>query len=157
MATIFLGFQCDLGLIVVLHKYFFRWDCKIYLVTCPPKQETMERVTLKHQHPGSYGSQLLVLLGSKTTHYCEVIMSAMASQIIGASMVCSTVCSDADQTWKMFPFDDIIMWKYCWLGVILVRGDKRRCNWNQNGKIRENAVWISSEKWRQFSSGFNVI
>ena len=30
-------------------------------------------------------------------HYNDVIMSAMASQITGISIVCSTVCSDADQ------------------------------------------------------------
>ena len=30
-------------------------------------------------------------------HYNDVIMSAMTSQITGVSMVCSTVCSDADQ------------------------------------------------------------
>ena len=70
-------------------------------------------------------------------HYSNVIMSAMASQITSASIVYSTVCSGADQrkhqgfaslafvrgihrwlvdsprkgqvTWKMFPFDDVIM------------------------------------------------
>ena len=70
-------------------------------------------------------------------HYCDVIMSMMASQISGVSIVYSTVCLDADQikhqspaslafvrgihqwpvnslhkgpvTRKMFPFDDIIM------------------------------------------------
>ena len=69
------------------------------------------------------------------SHY--VIMNAMASQITGVSIVCSTVCSGADQkehqssvsmavvmgihqwqvdtphkrpvTRKMFPFDDVIM------------------------------------------------
>ena len=30
-------------------------------------------------------------------HYSDVIMSATASQITGVSMVCSTVCSDADK------------------------------------------------------------
>ena len=72
------------------------------------------------------------------TAYCDVIMSAMASQIISVSIVCSTVGSGADQrkhqssaslafgwginrwpvnsphkrpvTRKMFPFDDIIMY-----------------------------------------------
>ena len=71
------------------------------------------------------------------THYSDVIMSAMASQITGVPIVCSTVCSGADQrkhqssaslafvwgihrwpvnsphkgqvTQKMFPFDDVIM------------------------------------------------
>ena len=30
-------------------------------------------------------------------HYLDVIISAMASQIVGVSIVCSTVCSGADQ------------------------------------------------------------
>ena len=70
-------------------------------------------------------------------HYSDVIMSPMAFQITGVSIVCSTVCSGADQrkhqssasltfvrgihrwpmdsshkgpvTRKMFPFDDVIM------------------------------------------------
>ena len=72
-----------------------------------------------------------------TIHYSDVIMSTMASQIIGISIVYSTVCLGADQrkhqssaslafvrgihrwsvnsphkgpnTRKMFPFDDVIM------------------------------------------------
>ena len=75
------------------------------------------------------------------THYNDVTMSAMASQINGFSVVCSTVGSGADQTnhqnstslafvrrihrWpvnslhkgpatrKMFPFDDVIMSQIC--------------------------------------------
>ena len=71
------------------------------------------------------------------SHYSDVIMRVMASQIIGVSIVCSTACSGADQrkhqssaslvfvrgihrwpvdyphkgpvTRKMFPFDDAIM------------------------------------------------
>ena len=74
-------------------------------------------------------------------HYSDVIMNSMASQITGISMVCSTVCSGADQrkhqssaslafvrgihrwpvnsphkravTRKMFPFDDVIV-KVLW-------------------------------------------
>ena len=70
-------------------------------------------------------------------HYSDVIMSTMASQITSLSIVCTTVCSGADQrkhqsstslafvrgihrwpvnsphkwpvTWKMFPFDDFVM------------------------------------------------
>ena len=70
-------------------------------------------------------------------HYSNVIMSVMVSQITGVSMVCSTICSGANQrkdqspaslafvrgihrwpvnslhkgpvTRKMFPFDDVIM------------------------------------------------
>ena len=80
---------------------------------------------------------VLVFLVTMNMHYSGVIMSAMASQITGVSMVCSTVYSDADQrkhqssaslvfvrgiqwwpvysshkgqvTRKMFPFDDVIM------------------------------------------------
>ena len=75
-------------------------------------------------------------------HYNGVIMSAMASQIIGISIVCSTVCPGADQgkhqssvslvfvgeatgdrwrgsqrsvTLKMFPFDNLIMEMLCFL------------------------------------------
>ena len=71
------------------------------------------------------------------THYRDVIMGAMASQIPRLTIVCSTVYRDADQrkhqssaslafvrgihrgpvnfphkwpvTWKVFPFDDVIM------------------------------------------------
>ena len=75
------------------------------------------------------------------THYSDVIMSAMASQINSVPIVCSTVCSGADQrkhqssaslafvrvihrwsvdspdkgpiTRKMFPFDNVIMsWEH---------------------------------------------
>ena len=66
-------------------------------------------------------------------HYSDVIMGAMASHITSLAIVFSTVYSDADQrkhhcpaslalvrgihrfphkwpvTWKMFPFDDVIM------------------------------------------------
>ena len=75
-------------------------------------------------------------------HYNDFIMSAMASQITSLTIVYSTVYSGADQkklkssvslsfvreihrwqvnsphkgqlTWKMFPFDDVIMWKGIW-------------------------------------------
>ena len=77
-------------------------------------------------------------------HYNDVIMSAMASQITSLTIVYSTVYSGADQrkhqnsaslafarvihrgpvtsphkgpvTWKMFPFDDVIM--NCWIAEI---------------------------------------
>ena len=73
------------------------------------------------------------------SHYSDVVMSAMESQIIGVSIVFSTACPGADQrkhqssaplafvseiyrwpvdsphkgpvTWKMFPFDDVIVIK----------------------------------------------
>ena len=75
-------------------------------------------------------------------HQSDVIMSARMSQILGVSIVCSTVCSDVDQrkhqsftalsfvrgihkvlggfpsqrpvTRKMFPFDDVIMFWMQW-------------------------------------------
>ena len=69
---------------------------------------------------------------SSIIHYSDFIMSAMASQITGVSIVCLTASSGADQrkhqssaslafvrgihrwpegpvTQKMFPFDDVIM------------------------------------------------
>ena len=74
-------------------------------------------------------------------HQSDVIMSAMASQLTSVSVVCLTVCSCTDQrnisklralafvrgihrwsldsphkgpvTRKMFPFDDVIMERYC--------------------------------------------
>ena len=78
----------------------------------------------------------LLLFEQNKAHYSDFVMSAMASQITCVSIVCSTVCSGADQrkhqstaslafvsgihrwpldshhkgpvTWKMFPFDDVI-------------------------------------------------
>ena len=80
---------------------------------------------------------LVTPYGVKHFHCGDAIMSTMASQIISLSIVCSTVCSGADQrktsklrvtglcvgnspepvnsphkgpvTRKMFPFDDVIM------------------------------------------------
>ena len=82
---------------------------------------------------------LIALFHYSSVHHNDVIMSSMASQITGVSIVCSTVWSDADQRkhqssallafvrgihrWpmdsphvrpvkrKMFPFDDVIMWE----------------------------------------------
>ena len=81
----------------------------------------------------------LLCMLSKVCHYNDVIMSAMAAQITCVSIVCTTVCSGADQrkhqssaslafvrgihrltvnsqhkgpvTRKIFPFDDLIMSK----------------------------------------------
>ena len=86
-------------------------------------------------------------------HYSGFIMSATASQITGVSIVCSTVCSGADQTkhqssvlpalakrthrWtvdsphkgpvtrKMFPFDDVIM-------VPCLQEAQKRFLWNSD-------------------------
>ena len=91
-------------------------------------------------------------------HYSDVIMSMIASQTSGVSIVCSTVGFSADQrkhqssgslvfvwgihrwpvnsphkgpvTRKMFPFDDVIMWS--WILVLTVRDFGRcHCPWTQ--------------------------
>ena len=82
-------------------------------------------------------AQLWLLPLTAKVHYNDVIMSAMASEITSVSIICSTVCSGADQrkhqssaslaflwgihqwpvnsphkgpvTPKMFPFDVVIM------------------------------------------------
>ena len=72
-------------------------------------------------------------------HYDDVIMGAIASQITSLASVYSIVYSGTDQrkhqnsaslafvgpvTWKMFPFDDVIMHVYitkiisCWTSVL---------------------------------------
>ena len=81
------------------------------------------------------------------TPYSDVIMSTMAYQITGVSVVCSVVCSGADQrkqqssaspviggsphkgpvTPKMFPFDDVIMW---WWLSLLIHLYVTRARWN---------------------------
>ena len=84
-----------------------------------------------------------VMSGNQAYHYSDVIMNAMTSQITGVSIVCSSVCSGADQrehqssaslafvrgvhrqsvdsphkgpvTRKMFPYDDVIIKYTCTL------------------------------------------
>ena len=97
---------------------------------------------------GQYGFSFLVsyqtwaintypIILTSPLHYSDVIMSAMVSRITGVQIVCTTVCSSANQrkhqssaslvfvrgihrwpvnspykgpiTRKMFPFDDVIM------------------------------------------------
>ena len=86
-----------------------------------------------HQALRNFGVNYLIL----QCHYDDIIMSTMASQMTSLSIVCSSVCSGADQrkhqsfaslafvrgihrgpvnsphkgpvTRKMFPFDDVIM------------------------------------------------
>ena len=88
-----------------------------------------------HRWGGAGRSRHRKVLKEHEKHYSDVIMSAMASQITGVWMVCSTVCSGADQrkhqssaslvfvrgihrwplnsphkgpvTRKRFPFDDV--------------------------------------------------
>ena len=83
---------------------------------------------------------------SRISHYTDVIMSAMASQITGVSIVYPTVCPGADQrkhqnsaslafvrgivnspqkgpvTRKMFPFDDVILNKTLNCEIINTKG-----------------------------------
>ena len=63
-------------------------------------------ISLTDNNPGAVPEELrdIVSVGGlvpnitrKPSHYSDVIMSAMASQITDVSIVCSTVCSDADQ------------------------------------------------------------
>ena len=96
--------------------------------------------SLYHQLEGSAqdcGNASALAMESPQSHYTDFIMSTMASQITGVCIVCSTVCSGADQrkhhspaplafvkgmhqwpvnsphkgpvTQKMLPFDDVIM------------------------------------------------
>ena len=85
------------------------------------------------------GHFIMTLWHLLTSHYSDVIMSTVASQITSLTIVYSTVHSGTDQrkhqssaslafgpgihrwqvnsphkwpvTWKMFPFDDVIMYK----------------------------------------------
>ena len=85
-----------------------------------------------HDHV-TYMIDLMMMVSACATHYCDVIMGAMASQITSLTIVYWTVYSDADQrkhqssvslafvrwpvnsphkwpvTRKMFPLDDVIM------------------------------------------------
>ena len=102
--------------------------------------------------------------------YSDVIMSAMASQIIGVSIVCSIVCSGIDQrkhqssaslafvrgihrwpvasphkgpvTRKMFPFDDIIMHSSdCFL---CIRDQHLAINFPADVLIKPGGAWPST-------------
>ena len=94
-------------------------------------------------------------------HYDDVIKSAMASQIPGVSMVCSTVCSSADYRKhqssaslafmrgihrspmnsphkrpvkrKMFPFDYVIMIQYLPRSIPLPWATPREPDWSWTG------------------------
>ena len=107
------------------------------------------------------------------THYGDVIMGTMASQITSLTIVYSTVYSDADQrkhqssallafvrgihwgpvnsphkwpvTRKMFPFDDVIMKLERSMDVIITRNTKRLFLQKQSLRIRCDN-YISSYK-----------
>ena len=115
-------------------------------------------------------------------HYNDVTMSAMVSQIPGASIVYSTVCSGADQrkhqssaslafvrgihrwpvnsshkgpvTRKMFPFDDVVMTTNC-------RSTNVRIPLAPTTKIRMARVTLSFDlltgRWVIFVPHMNII
>ena len=115
-------------------------------------------------------------------HNCDIIMSVMASNITGISIVYSAVCSGADQrkhqtstslafvwgihqwqvnsphkgtvTWKVFPFDDIIMRCFIlyngWPCICCCQGSF----YHGNGSILTLWSWLNDEKqliWCKFS------
>ena len=110
------------------------------------------------------GSTIFVLC-----HYCDVIMSAMASQITNVSIVCSTVNSGADQrkhqssaslafvrgihrwlvdsphngqvTRKIFPFDDVIMIK-------AVLHPDRQVAWQKGNNVQYASIQIPVKRSR---------
>ena len=91
-------------------------------------------VKRRHLIPDLLAIQYSVILFGRVSHYSDVIMSTMASQITSLTIIYSTFYSGADQrklqssaslafergihrysphkgpvTWKMFLFDDVIM------------------------------------------------
>ena len=97
---------------------------------------------------------------SSSNHYGDFIMGTMASQITSLAIAYSTVHSDADQrkhrssaslafvrgihrgpvnsphkwpvTWKMFPFDDVIMWDHD--SNLGISGSKSPADWTSAQK-----------------------
>ena len=135
-------------------------------------------------------------------HYSDVIKSVMASQTTGISFVCSNVCSGADQrkrqssaslafvrgihrwlvnyphkgpvTWKMFPFDDVIM---CYLyqpneplsssGISLVvksskgpisrfRHQRLRANYRHMDRQHHTIIWLIKRRAYQNDCPHNI-
>ena len=133
------------GLILLI--YYFRcciMHIKIYSLT--ENISMMNRVVFWHSHimmlfrnfvMWRYGVTRSTTARQSNGHYIDVIMSAITSQVTSVSMLCSTVCSGADQrklqssaslafVWgihrwpvnsphkrpvalKIFSFDDVIM------------------------------------------------
>ena len=93
-------------------------------------------------------------------HYCDVIMSAMASQIMSLTVVYSTIHSGADQrkhqssaslafvrgiNRKMFPFDDVIMFQ---MPLACLTPALWRCNQNENSPVTS---WCDETRTRTSS------
>ena len=98
--------------------------------------------------------------GNMVLHYSDVIMGMMASQITSLTIVYSTVYSDADQrkhqssaslafvrgihrgpvnsphkwpvTWKMFPFDDVIMVCVCGIQSFMLGTRPHASGWSSS-------------------------
>ena len=111
----------------------------------------------------------------KQWHYNDVIMGAIASQITILTIVYSIIYSDADQrkpqssasldfvrgiyrgpvnsphkwpvTWKMFPFDDVIvdilLDDFLWYCLHLIA-------FNDKVKSNQNRMYIAGDEWRFF-------
>ena len=125
-------------LIMILEAYWYLSKGTLHTVTY------VKSAKLEHFHSSQVLAIYLTIRGTKFTdnqssnHYSDVIMSVMASQITGVSIVYSTVCSAADRrkhqssaslafargihrwpvnsphtgpvTRKLFQFDDVIMY-----------------------------------------------
>ena len=118
---------------------FFSFDSNIYLYIYICLSPGLNWIDFIHWRcMGDLPIAVLLFLSWRDrSHYSDAILRAMASQIIGVSIVCSTVCSGAHQkkaskllvtgicegnspvsgefphkspvTRKMFPFDDVII------------------------------------------------
>ena len=112
----------------------------------------------------------LKCFSSRPTHYNDVIMGMIASQITSLMIVYSTVYSDADHrkhqssislafvrkihrgpvnsphrwpvTQKMFPFDDVIMWWFCPIQWSQVLSQEWRCSWSSTDRRCSNYIRV---------------
>ena len=133
----------------------FRADCRF----APSQWETAFLCNDVSDWPGtsldSSLSWLIRYAGIGASHYSDVMMRAMTSQITGVSIVSSIVCSDADKrkhqssasrwpmnsppkgqvTRRLFPFDDVIMASEWILNFIY--------------QLQLNSLWPSDAKKRK--------
>ena len=123
----------------IIQLLFGIMSLKIILLNLQPHLPKGQWVNCKSaKHSIGTDVTLAHSVWSNCLHYSDIIMDVMASQITSLTIVYSTVCSDEDQrehqssaslafvrgihqwpvnsphkwpvTWKMFPFDDVIMW-----------------------------------------------
>ena len=126
--------------LIMQHQQPKYWIYKIISAKLHQRRLIKEQVyqTNRHKyHETKQNSMIISNYTLKSSHYGNVIMGAMASQITSVSIVCWTICSGPDERkhqssasltfvrgihrwpvnfphrgsvmWKMFPFDDIIM------------------------------------------------